>query len=228
MPFYIQIGWMYFCIALGLSLLMSLLKSSQAKKFFLMHMVIRKFSILDLQFPASAHELASVIGDIFELPNGLSRKAVKAVKTQLYLDFIFMPAVYGTIFILSMNVSMKMIYFGHKLFAALAWLQIVSWICDIIENVYLLNKLKPKPVVSSPTVQKAFERLEVIKWSFPLIASVCSLAAIFYYWIVGNYNDESLYYIALTIVEVLLFFIIKKLTTTTEKQQLESFEAGIA
>jgi hypothetical protein len=32
--------------------------------------------------------------------------------------------------------------FGHYVFFAFAALQIIPWICDIIENIYLLEKMK--------------------------------------------------------------------------------------
>lgn len=223
MPFYIHTDWMYFCIAVGIALLVNLLMSFVNKKFFLMHVVIRKFSILDLEFPASAQELATIVKDIFKLPGDLLKKTLKALKTHLYLDFIFMPALYISIFIFSMNVAMKMIYFGHKLFGILAWLQLVSWACDIVENIYLLNKLRPDAVVSKPAIEKGFAILEIVKWGIPLITLVCSFAAIFYYWLVGNYSHHSLYFISTLIMELVIFLILKRITAKTEKQELENF-----
>jgi hypothetical protein len=226
MPYFINFSWMYFCIAFGITLLISFIMSFQDKEFYLMHVVMRKFNIIDLEFPASAEELVSVIKDIYRLPAELSKKTIRALKNQLYLDFLFMPALYGSVFILSMKVSMKMMYVGHKLFAVLAWLQLVSWVCDIIENIYLLNKIRPQPVVSKPAVHIAYEILEIVKWGIPLITLVCSLAAIFYYWIVGNYSYNSLLFTVVVIVEIIVFFGLKKLTSKTEKQKLEDFEGA--
>jgi len=198
--------------------------SFQNKNFFTMHVVIRKFSILDLEFPPSAQDLTYFIKDIFKLPGNLSKKTTKALRRQLLLDFIFMPALYGAIFILSMKVSMMMTYFGHKLFAVFAWMQFIAWLCDIAENIYLLNKIRPDPVVSNPIVHKSYEILEMVKWGIPLLAGVCSIAAIFYFWLVGRYSYDSLNYIFIAIIELVIFFIIKKLITKSEEKQLEEFQ----
>jgi hypothetical protein len=223
MNFYLQFNWSLFCIAFGITLLISFIMGIQGRSFYMMHLVIRKFSIIDFEFPASAQELASVIKDIFSLPTALTKKTLRALKSQLYLDFLLMPAIFGSIFILSMKVSGKMLYFGHGLFATLAWLQCIAWLCDVIENVYLLNKIRPEPVVSSPAVHKAYGILEIIKWGVPLLTTVCSFAAIFYYWLTGSYSDSSLYFLLITVIELIVFFGLKKLTSKTEKQKLDDF-----
>ena len=224
MPFYLNISWIYFCITFGVAIFLHLLMGLQSNNFFTKHVVIRKFSILDFEFPPSAQELVSFIKGIFNLPDDLVNKTLKALKRQLWLDFLFMPGLYGCIFILSMKVSMKMIYFGHKLFAVLAWIQFIAWFCDIVENIYLLNKIRPEPVISSPVVHKSYEILEVIKWGIPLLAAVCSIAAIFYFWLVGLYSYDSLNYIFIIIVEIIIYFILKKLTTKSEEKQLKEFQ----
>lgn len=224
MTFYMHFTWIYFCIAFGVMLFFQLLMSLQNKNFFTMHVVIRKFSILDLEFPPSAKDLNYFIKDIFNLPGNLSKKTTKALRRQLLIDFLFMPALYGTIFILSMKVSIAMTYFGHKLFAIFAWMQFIAWFCDIAENIYLLNKIRPDPVVSNPIVHKSFEIIEIVKWGIPLLAGVCSIAAVFYFWLVGRYSYDSLSYIFIAIIELVIFFIIKKLITKSEEKQLEEFQ----
>jgi hypothetical protein len=224
MPFYLHFTWMDFCICSGIMLGINLIMSLQTKNFFTIHLVIKKFSILDLEFPASAQELASFIKDIFKLPGNLINKTLKALKGNLYLDFLYMPALYGSIFILSMKVSMKMTYFGHKLFAVLAWCQFIAWLGDVIENIYLLNKIRPDSVVSTPLVHKAYEILEIVKWVIPLITVVCSIAAMFYFWVVGRYSYESLNYIFIIVIEIILFFVVKKISTKSEEKLLEEFQ----
>jgi TctA family transporter len=64
----------------------------------------------------------------------------------------------------------------------------------------------------------------VIKWGIPLLAVVCSIAAIFYFWLVGLYSSDSLNYIFLIIVEIIIYFILKKLTTKSEEKQLREFQ----
>ena len=111
MSVYMHIDWIYFCIFFGAMLLISFIMSLQSANLYTMHVVIRKFSIIDLQFPASAQELVIFIKGIFLLPVELSKKSLSALKGQLYFDFLFIPAVYGSVFILCMKVSIKMIFF---------------------------------------------------------------------------------------------------------------------
>lgn len=224
MPVYLDIGWIYFCIIFGVMLLISFIMSLQGENFYTMHVVVRKFSIIDLEFPASALELVTFIKGIFLLPVELSKKSLHALRGQLYLDFLFMPAAYGSTFILCMKVSMKMTSFGHGLFALLAWLQFIPFLCDIIENMYLLNKIEPQPAVSKPAVHVAYLALEILKWGTALTAVVCSIAAMSYFWLVGLYSPHSIYYLLIIAAEIIIIFIAKKLTTKSEKEKLDNFQ----
>ncbi len=225
--FYIQIDWIYFCIFFGAMLLMSLIMSVQSSRFYTMHVVIRKFSIIDFEFPVSALELATFIKGIFKLPPELSKKSLRALKGQLLLDFLFMPAAYGSIFFLCMKVSLKMVSFGHSLFAVLAWLQCIAWLCDIIENIYLLNKIKPEPAVSKPPVHKAYQILEAFKWGIALTGIVCSVSAMAYYWLDGRYSQNSFSYLLIIILEIIVFGFLKKITAKSEKEELDKFQSAV-
>jgi hypothetical protein len=224
MPFYINIDWNYFCIFFGAMLLISFIMSFQSTNFYTMHVVIRKFNIIDLEFPANARELVTLIRGIFLLPAKLSRKSLHALRKQLYLDFLFMPALYGSIFILCMKVSSKMSSFGHGLFAVLAWAQCIAWLCDIIEDIYLLKKIRPRTKVSKPAVHMAYMALEICKWGIALTASVCSIAAMFYFWLVGRYSGHSIPYLLIVAAEIIVFLIAKKITSKSEKENLQKFE----
>ena len=224
MPVYLNIDWIYFCIVFGAMLLISFIMSLQSANFYTMYVVIRKFSIIDLQFPASAMELVIFIKGISLLPAELSKKSLRSLRRQLYLDFLFMPALYGSIFLLCMKVSLKMSSFGHGLFGILAWLQCIAWLCDIIENIYLLNKIRPEPVISKPAVHIAYVILEIAKWGIALTAAVCSIAAIFYFWVVGYYSFHSIQYLLIITAEIIMIFIIKKITGKSEKEKLEEFQ----
>ena len=223
MPFYFEFSWLYFCIAFGVMLLLHLIMGLQGDNFFTKHVVIRKFSILDLEFPPSAAEMVSFIKEIFTLPPAQAQKTLRALRIQLIIDFLFMPAFYGSIFILCMKVSAKMVYFGHRFFALLAWLQVIAWLCDIIENIYLLNKIRPEPIISNVAAFKSYEALEVLKWGIPLLASVCSIAAISYFWLIGLYSYNSLVYLVIIAIEIIVYFVIKKTTTKNEDQLLQKF-----
>ena len=205
-------------------LLIGLIMGFQSANFYTLHVVVRKFSIIDLQFPASSLEMVNIVKGVFLLPVELSKKSLHALKEQLYLDFLFMPALYGSIFLLCMKVSLKMTSFGHQFFAILAWLQCIAWLCDIIENIYLLNKIRPLPPQSKPVVHVSYLVIELCKWGIGLTATVCSIAAMSYFWIVGQYSAHSIPYLLIIAAEILVIFIAKKISTKSEKEELEKFQ----
>ena len=202
-----NISWLWFCLLLGFALLITIFMSIQGKRFYTDDGVIRQFSIMDLEFAATPKEIVNIISGMYKLPGERSKKAVNAVRMQLIADFVFMPAIYGAIFLLCMQVSCKMLHFGRGIFAVLAWLQLLPWLCDIIENIYLLGKINPSPVESSEKVHTAYLRLEIIKWGLSLTAAVCAIAAIFFFWLSGYYSINSLHYLAISLLEVILFLV---------------------
>lgn len=215
---------MHFSVAFGAMLLFTFIMGLQAKNFYTQHVVLRKFSSLDLQFPASGLELVNYITGIFKLPASLAAKVLKNLRGQLIIDFFFMVSAYGSIFILCMKVSMKMTSFGHNLFAIFAWMQIIPFLFDIIENVYLLRKIKPNPEVSGELVHKTMEILAFSKWIIALTAVVCCIASMCYFWLVGRFSYNSLEYLLLIISELAIFMILKKATSYTDKEKFVAFK----
>jgi hypothetical protein len=224
MPFYTYIGWTYFCVFFGVTLLLSLIMSLLSTNFYTMHLVIRKFSMIDLEFPASPQELATFIKGIFKLPASLSKKSLSALRTQLYVHFLFIPFAYVSIFIVCMKVSMKMTSFGHGLFAFLGWMQIIPFICEIVENIYLIKKINPNPSVSTPGAHNVYLLLEIVKWTLALTAAVCCFGATFYFWLVGMYSDSSFHFLLITTFEIVVFFVVKKLTKKSEKEMMQQID----
>ena len=213
-------GWMLICVTTGLFLFIGLILRIQSRQFCTLDVVVRKFSIMDLEFPASPREITNIVNGIYELPPARSEKTLRFLKAHLYTDFLFMPVAYGSIFIACMKTAEKMLTIGHNLFIVLAWLQIVAWLLDIIENIYLLNKLKPTVVPSSKSAHKAYQLLQVCKWGIALTGAICSLSALLYFWLVGNYKTESLTYLAILVAEVIIVFVAAKLTSA-KKEDLE-------
>lgn len=211
MYLYIADAWLFFCIAFGMMLLTSFIMSIQSVNFYTYDVVRRKFSIIDLELPASPVEVVNLIKGVYKLPVQESQKTLKALRAQLYTDFLFMPAAYISIFLLCMQVSLKMVSFGHSFFAMLAWLQIIPWICDIIENVYLLHKINPDVVSSGPAVHKAYQFLEILKWGTALSGAIIGIAAIIYFWLIGNYSITSLKYLLIITAEIISFLIAGKI-----------------
>ena len=205
-------GWPLFCIAFGLMLLLSLIMKVQGLHFYTKDVVLKKFNILDLEFPATSRELVNLIAGLYKLEGKQSKKTISALKSHLYLDFLFMPCAYGAIFLLCLLMSDKMENsFGVIVFSCLAWAQLISWLLNIIANIYLLRKIHPDPVLSGPAVHKAYFIMEIIKWGITLIAVICCIASVFYFWLSGFYALNSLIYLLIIAAEIILFLILGKL-----------------
>lgn len=182
-----------------------------SRYFYTEDVVLRRFSIMDLQWPGSALELQNLIHGIYRLPAKRSTTVVNALKKHLYADFLFMPAAYGSIFLLCMKISWKMDYFGPEIFAFFAWLQIIPFMLDIYENIYLLQKLKPDFTKTSNETFKWMQRVEIIKWGIPLGSLILALSAVLYFWLNGMYDKGSLLYVGILIGEVLFFLLAGKM-----------------
>src|SRR5688572_14736171 len=98
-------SWFWFVIAFGIMLLSSILMGIQGRYFFTKDVVVRKFSMMDLEFAATPQELTNILNGIYLLPTDTrsspgTGKVIRALKGQLLIDtFLFMPATYGSIFI---------------------------------------------------------------------------------------------------------------------------------
>ncbi len=211
-------AWMLFVIALGVMLLATLIMSALGKHFYTQDVLLRKFTILDLEFAATGQEIKNIIDGIFALPMLQSAKVIKSLRWHIFIDFfLFMPAAYGSIFILCMKVSEKMGTFGQFFFPLLAWLQILAFVLDGIENIYLLSKLRHDVSMPSKAAHKRFQILELTKWSLALFATICSLSALAFFWVSGMYNTNSLSYLIVIAAEIALFFIINSLLPKTKQ-----------
>ncbi len=221
--FYIDLSWNYFCVAFGAMLFIRFIMSLQSMNFYTLHVFVRKFSMIDLELPASSLELTTYINGIFKLPPELSKKSLRALKGHLYLDFLFMPLAYGSIFLFCTQISMKLATFGHYMFVVLAWIQIIPWMCDIVENIYLLQKIYPDLKVSKPSIHKAFQIITICKWGIALIAVVSGISTLFYFWLSGIYSYESLHYLLIIIAEVFVIFILELITSKILKVNLDQY-----
>lgn len=223
-PFYINVSWAYFCFTLGAMLVAGFVMYLQSKKFYTLHVFVRKFSILDLEFPVSSLELATYIRGIFLLPPELSKESLRALKGQLYVHFLFIPLQYGSIFLLCMQVSHKLTFLGNHIFALLAWIQIIPLICDVIENIYLLQKIRPDVAVSTDSVHSYYQLAGKIKWAIALVALVFCISTLFYFWLTGNYSDFSTHFLLIILAEFLVIFILMRMTVNSSKIDLSQYQ----
>lgn len=197
--------WSWLCITMAVTLFTAFIMHLQSEHFYTHDVVLRKFSILDLEFPATARELPNLINGIYLLPQPQQQKTLSTLRGQLWVDFIFMPAAYGSIFLLCMQVAGKMEASGRIFFSVLAWIQIIPWICDIIEGCYLLGKIRRDVRPSTPGIHRAYQLLEVGKWGLSLTATVCALSALLFFWLTGKYETASLHYLLILVGEIVLF-----------------------
>lgn len=223
-PFYIDVSWMWFCIGFGAIALIAFIMHLQSKNFYTLHVFVRKFSILDLEFPDSSLELATYIQGIFLLPKELSSKSLRALKGQLYLHLLFIPFMYATIFLLCMHLSHKMNFLGNYIFALLAWIQIIPLIFDYVENFYLLQKIRPDAEVSTPFVHKTYQVLGKLKWAISLSASVFCVSALIYFWLTGNFSIHSIVFLIVIVAELILIFFLLGITRNSLKINLDQYQ----
>ena len=198
-------AWSWLCLSIGVMLLTTFIMRRQSRQFFTMDVVIRKFSILDLEFPGSPKEIPDIIKGVYALPAAQQKRTLSALRGQLWVDFLFMPAAYGSIFLVCIKVAEKMNPAGTSLFTWLAWLQLLPWLCDIIENIYLLRKTYPAVPPSSQAVHKAYQWLEIVKWGISQVGMVCGLSALLFFWLSGDFEVASLHYLLIIVGETAVF-----------------------
>lgn len=206
-------NWLTFTIAFSLLLIITYLMMKQSRHFYTQDVVERKFSIMELEVPATPTELRNLISGLFRLSPEQSQQSLRALRGQLLLDFVFMPLAYGCIFLLCWRVAGKMSFgFGNIVFLAFAFGQALPWICDIIENVFLLSQLKPGVEEMSRRSHRRLLLMEGIKWGFSLAAMVSAISAIAYFWCVGSYSNTSLFYLGIVVAELFFFVMLLKWT----------------
>lgn len=212
----------WFSITFCVMLLAAFIMRWQSQYFYTNNQVVMKFNILDLQFAASAKKLVTIINGIYDLPAPdkksfvpESQKVVKALRRHLLVGFfLFMPAAYGSIFLMCMKMAHKMyfsdrvgFYYFSYVFFLMAWLQIVAFLLNAVENIYLLRKIKPKSTASSRKAHRAFRNSEAYKWGIALIGAACAVSAALYFWLSGLYSEKSVFYLGVLIIEISLFII---------------------
>ncbi len=205
-------GWTLYCIAVAILLITALPIQYYGAFFTTRDVLVRDFNILDLQLASTEMEIDNTLKGITQLPPAASAKVIRALKNQLYIDFLLMPAVYGTIFISCMKVAWKMPEPGMIFFSLLGWLQIVAWICDIMENCYLLGKTGRLNKEYKPSYMRfrGYQVIEVLKWGLSMLATVCVLSALLYFWISGLYMEQSLKYLLMIVLMLIVFFVLIK------------------
>ena len=197
-----QNWWLIFMVCFTIVLLTTLLLSKIATGFFVEKDGRRSFSVFDLEFPASENQLNKLL--FFSTSD-----TRKQLRKHLWIDFIFMPAAYIGIALLCYKASMKMEFVGKYVFLVLAALQALPWLFDIIENIYLFNKLsKAKEMQNNVADSRSFNTFQLLvkaKFAIAFTGLVCAVFGLFYFWLMGAFSKGSLIYLAVLFAEILLF-----------------------
>lgn len=155
------------------------------------------FSILDLQFPASEAEMDKLVA-------GLEPPARRALKTQLWVDFLFMAGFYPAIALLCIVIGAKT-GLGEYFFWLVAALQLVAWAADVYENVYCLRKMKDTPARGGFAAYSFFVNT---KFLLAFLGLAVTLPLAFYFWMTGEFWQSSLRYVCILAGEILVFLLI--------------------
>lgn len=220
-------GWTAFCIAMGVLMFAAIFMQWSGAFFLTFDVVVRNFTILDLELAATETEINNIIGGISRLPGPAAKVVLRALRNHLYADFLFMPAAYGALFIGCMKVAHKMPLSGEVFFTFLAWAQAGAWLADILENCYLLQKISHAGGLSAPHLFsfRLYQRLEVVKWSLSMLALVCVLSALMYYWISGLYMGSSLRWLLVLVLELCAFVVLMQMARRPGKRWKENVHA---
>jgi len=212
--------WLLLVTSFALALITSFLMQIESRKFFTVRIIRQRFSMLDFQFPASPPSLKRLITGINALGNEEGTRVKKALKNQVYIDFLFMPGCYATVFLVCMYTSYRMEFLGQYIFAILAWLQSVAWLCDIYENIYILDNLKnpgrlyndnegetfPENVAANKKY-KTYQLIVKTKWIIASIGTIGSLFALLFFWMRGEFNPDNLYILLVIFIEIIGFIV---------------------
>ena len=180
--------WIWFSAFFLLFIICTLIMGKQSKSFFYKRGIAQTpFSIMDLEFPGGPGSIAHIITGIDQLGDPVGTKSRAALRNNLLTDFVFMAGIYPAIFFLCRETAFKMSNIGHQIFIWLAAAQVLAWIFDILENFYLLRKIR-KPYVARPWVHRVYSRMVLAKWGIATAGAFPSLFGLLYFWIRGNYT----------------------------------------
>ena len=138
-----------------------------------------KFSILGLELFYSKREILTILTQI-------KQPARIALNYQLIFDFAFMAGIYPGIASLCMMVREKINWKGiQNVLFALAMLQPIAWVFDIVENGYLLNWME-KPEIGEEF--SIYHNIVAAKWLIALIGVLISIIT----WLFKNVINQKI------------------------------------
>jgi hypothetical protein len=209
---YFNNGVMWFCIAIGVAMVLALIMGKLEVNLITKDGSLREFTIIDLEFPSNTMDIPNILNGIKQLPDQASiDKVTHSLRRILYVDFLFMPAIYGAVFILCMIIASKFSIgsIGQGIFAGLAWLQAIAWLCDVLENRMLLGYVRTNlPKALRKREHQLYVRIVWAKWILVLIGAVMSIMMSLYFWMKGAITPVSLIWIGVFVLEIVAFVVI--------------------
>lgn len=194
--------WFWFSICFTLLLITTYIMSKVAR-----HFCIKKaaenvpFSIMDLMLPLTEKELVNMM-------RTMPASSKKAVSQHLAIDYLFMLAVYPGIALLCCITANRMDHIGKWFFWLLAALQLFAWLFDVLENIYLAQKLRnPVEHASEQPFNRFIWRVKA-KFILGFAGAICAVFALLYYWLTGDYNHDTPWYLLFMLAELVLFFMV--------------------
>ena len=206
--------WLYFIILFTIFLETTLWMAALARRFRQHNKDLGNvpFTILDLQFPSSESELCQLIRD-------LPKDARKALHAHLWVDYLFMIGLYPAIALLCLVLGDKT-GAGQYFFWLIAALQLFAWLFDVLENAYLLKKLR-KPVVKASGLSfKTYTFYVYAKFILAFLGVAVTLPVIFYFWMSGSFSEETLRYVGVAVAEVVVFMLIARKMKVPRKNNI--------
>jgi hypothetical protein len=177
----------------------------------------RPFSIFSFEFPGSDEKLVSLILK-------LDKDVKGAVKLHLVIDFIFMLGVYPGIAILcfiASNASDSVI--GSITLQGLGWLQIIPWLCDVIENVILLKKIK-SPLPVNEILYRLLKYVVGTKFFVATLGVSSTIFSLIYIWLIGRFSVSISHMVIILTAALVIFIIIRAIIRRIKRLQKEKIE----
>lgn len=208
---------------------MYIMHKQSTKFYYLRGSVVLHFSIFDLEFPGENETIKNILKgiDALSIKPGCdnckekSKKSKTALKNNLLSDFIFMAGVYPFITVLCIATAYKMSHYGRYIFLGFAVLQLIAWLFDILENLYLLRKMKNPEALSQ--LHRFYKNMVIAKWVFSVTGFICSIFGLLYFWLRGDYGPAFEYFVLTAYFIFLLVFVIQiGLGFTKNKSKLQA------
>lgn len=92
-------------------------------------------------------------------------------------------------------------------FPGFAILQLAAWLFDILENLYLLKKMKDPGALKA--LHHSYKNIVMAKWIFAVSGLVCSLFGLLYFWLRGKYGTTFQQAVLIVYFIFLLLLLIK-------------------